>query len=87
MSRQTLVDRSVPETSCSLELNIHQLILSDLAANIGESKDDPNNADIVTSIELVTSQVETRVVPEENPEQPERVFMVSPARSVAKSVF
>lgn len=62
----------------SLELNIHQLILSDLATNIGLSKDDPTDAELLTSIELVTSQVETRVVPdEEESEQPQRVFMVS----------
>ncbi|KAJ3555853.1 hypothetical protein NM688_g2347 [Phlebia brevispora] len=51
------------------------LILSDLAVNIGDTKDDPSHPELQTSIELVTSQVETRVEPEEEVEQPERVFM------------
>ena len=69
----------------SLELNIHQLILTDLAANIGDSKDEDTQPDVQTAIELVTSQVETRVVPEEEPEQPERVFMVSTTSPMEQS--
>ena len=69
----------------SLELNIHQLILTDLAANIGDSKDEDIQPDVETAIELVTSQVETRVVPEEEPEQPERVFMVSTTSPMEQS--
>ena len=61
----------------SLEINIHQLILSDLAVNIGEAKYDTPEANLLPSIELVTSQVETRAVSEEETEKPERVFMVS----------
>ena len=69
----------------SLEINIHQLVLSDLAANIGKSKDDTPEAELLPAIELVTSQVETRCEVEEE-EQPSRVFMVrlaqlSPTRS------
>ena len=52
-------------------------ILSDLAENIGHSKDDTETQAIDVSIDLVTSQVETRVVPDqEHEEQYERVFMV-----------
>ncbi len=69
----------------SLELNIHQLILADLAANIGDAKDDDTQPDLQTAIELVTSQVETRVVPEAETEQPERVFMASRALHVPRA--
>ena len=62
----------------SLEINIHQLILSDLADNIGESKGDIHDDTYSLSVDLVTSQVETRAVPEETDgEQAERVFMVT----------
>ena len=65
----------------SLELNIHQLVLSDLAENIGQSKGGIHDEAFDVSIDLVTSQVETRIIPgegreEENAEKPERVFMV-----------
>ncbi|KAI0345278.1 atypical/PIKK/PI4K protein kinase [Trametopsis cervina] len=59
-----------------LELDIHQLILSDLAENIGRAKDENENGTLDISIDLVTSQVETRVVSGKNDEeQSERVFM------------
>ncbi|PCH37888.1 atypical/PIKK/PI4K protein kinase [Wolfiporia cocos MD-104 SS10] len=61
-----------------LELNIRQLILTDLAANIGESKDGHDDPDVLSAIDLVTSKVETRAVDEavdaEEPQE-ERVFM------------
>ena len=60
---------------CSLELNVHQLVLSDLATNIGDSKDNTPSEELATSIDLITSQVETRAVDDEGTEQP-RVFMV-----------
>ena len=47
----------------SLEFNIHQLILSDLATNIGESKEDANTPEYLAAIDHVTSKVETRAVP------------------------
>ncbi|THH17523.1 hypothetical protein EW146_g3305 [Bondarzewia mesenterica] len=48
-----------------LEFNIHQLILSDLAANIGESYNDPNSdATLDSCVDLVTSKVTTRAIQE-----------------------
>ena len=63
----------------SLELNIHQLILSDLASNVGEAKIDPQTADVTTAVDLVTSKVETRAVEDvaEEDNVDVRVFMVS----------
>ncbi|KAI0818966.1 atypical/PIKK/PI4K protein kinase [Irpex lacteus] len=59
-----------------LELDIQQLILSDLAENIGSSKDNADSQHLDISIDLITSQVETRAVSEqEQDEQNERVFM------------
>ena len=62
-----------------MELNIRQLILSDLAANVGEAKEGVDNADVLTAVDLVASKVETRIVDdveqEENNEEA-RVFMV-----------
>ncbi|OCH92135.1 atypical/PIKK/PI4K protein kinase [Obba rivulosa] len=63
-----------------LELDIRRLILSDLASNIGESKENPEENGFSAAIELVTSQVETRAVPEvseneEEADEGERVFM------------
>lgn len=59
-----LFDNSIRNTSisCSLEFNIHQLILSDLAASVGASKDDPADPTIDSSIDLITSNVYTRDV-------------------------
>jgi hypothetical protein len=69
--------------SCSLEFNIHQLILSDLAVSVGSSKDDPADPTIDTSIELITSNVTTRAISKDyldangiNAGPDERVFMV-----------
>ncbi|KAI0273304.1 atypical/PIKK/PI4K protein kinase [Gloeopeniophorella convolvens] len=45
-----------------LEFNIHQLILSDLAASVGASKNDPADPTIDSSIEIITSNVTTRAV-------------------------
>lgn len=63
----------------SLELNIRQLILSDLASNVVEAKADPQKVDITTAVGLVTSKVETRAVDDVAEEDSEevRVFMVS----------
>ena len=52
--------------TCSLEFNIHQLILSDLAASVGASKDDPADPTIDSSIDLITSHVTTRAVSNED---------------------
>ncbi|TCD70919.1 phosphatidylinositol-4- kinase [Steccherinum ochraceum] len=49
-----------------LEFNIHQLILTDLAANIGESKEDAHTSEYLTAVDHVTSKVETRDVSEED---------------------
>ena len=59
----------------SLELNIHQLILSDLAENIGDCKDNTPIEELNASIDLITAQVETRAVEGEDADQV-RVFMV-----------
>lgn len=68
----------------SLELNIHQRILSDIASNIGETEED-----ILYSQNLIASKVNTRASDVDDPEraedralkessevQPPRVFMV-----------
>lgn len=76
---------SIANLRFSLEFNIRQLILSDLASNIGESKHEPESPDVLSAIDLVTSKVETRVLHEEAPDESEdgrdeeelRVFMVS----------
>jgi len=64
--------------SRSLEFNIRQLILTDLARNIGECKDHASEHDLTPAIDLVTSHVQTRdqqhVEGEEEDE--ERIFMV-----------
>ena len=45
----------------SLELNIRQLILSDLAESVGDVKgQDADADDVVSAIDLITSRVETR---------------------------
>ena len=71
-----------------MELNIRQLILSDLASNIGEVKPDTAAADnVLSAIDLITSKVETRAIEtseveengvEEDSQEPlgQRVFMV-----------
>jgi len=68
---------------CSLEFNIHQLILSDLAASVGASKDDPADPTIHSSIDLITSNVTTRAIPKDSingssldTSLEQRVFMV-----------
>ncbi|KAH9843165.1 atypical/PIKK/PI4K protein kinase [Rhodofomes roseus] len=61
-----------------LELNIRQLILTDLAINVGEAKEDVHNTDVAAAIDLVTSNVETRAVEdadEEEDAEEARVFM------------
>lgn len=81
----------------SLELNIHQLILSDLAANIGESRDDATTPEYLAAIDHVTSKIATRDVSldeggvHENGDaasgleghgKEQRVFMVSAVRYI-----
>lgn len=68
---------------CSLEFNIHQLILSDLAASVGASKDDPADPTIDSSVDLITSNVTTRNISTDdvnessvNANLERRVFMV-----------
>ncbi|KAI0046132.1 atypical/PIKK/PI4K protein kinase [Auriscalpium vulgare] len=46
----------------ALELNIHQLVLSDLAASIGASPHDSSDATVEASIDVITSKVTTRAV-------------------------
>ena len=84
------------ETSHSLEFNIRQLALSDLAANIGESREEGENPEVLSAIDLITSKVETRVLheearedekeeeSEEESEEGHRVFMVRASKSVLK---
>jgi phosphatidylinositol 4-kinase A len=45
-----------------LEFNIHQLVLTDLARNIGESKHSAEDESVSSAIDLVTSKLQTRVV-------------------------
>ena len=46
----------------SLEFNIRQLVLSDLAESVGQAKGEAAKAeDVVAAIDLITSRVETRV--------------------------
>ncbi|KAH9998087.1 hypothetical protein BJV74DRAFT_768054 [Russula compacta] len=73
---------SILSSTCSLEFNIHQLILSDLAVSVGASKDDPADPTIDSSIDLITSHVTTRAVSKEDvngidvdPGLGQRVFM------------
>jgi phosphatidylinositol 4-kinase len=70
-------------THCSLEFDIHQLILSDLAASVGASKDDPADPTIDSSVDLITSNVTTRAIStgdanegSVNANLEQRVFMV-----------
>lgn len=81
-------------STTSLELNIRQLILSDLASNIGEVETNDAAADsVLSAIDLVTSKVKTRVVDEEDGEEDtvkeeeeefaeQRVFMVCTSNMV-----
>lgn len=69
----------------SLELNIRQLILSDLAASVGEVKTDTPDSSVLSAVDLITSRVETRDVSGEHnsadaaeEDAEERVFMVRP---------
>ncbi|KAI8989762.1 atypical/PIKK/PI4K protein kinase [Trametes punicea] len=66
-----------------LELNIRQLILSDLASSIGGVKGQDADQNVLSAIDLITAKVETRAVEQgegtvtldvEEPEE-ERVFM------------
>ncbi|KAI0782195.1 atypical/PIKK/PI4K protein kinase [Abortiporus biennis] len=50
---------------CSLELNVRRLILSDLATNIGETKSEAETPQYLSSIDLITSKVETRILNDE----------------------
>ena len=64
----------------SLEVNLHQLILSDLARNVGQSKDNSTGSAIVEdTVDLLSSKVETRGISEEEEVasgEQARVFMV-----------
>ncbi|KAI0075272.1 hypothetical protein K474DRAFT_1676500 [Panus rudis PR-1116 ss-1] len=72
----------------NLEIDVRQLILSDLAENIEEYNEDPSNPEFLSAIESVTSKVETRAVPaagensedtdvDEQGEDQQRVFMAN----------
>ena len=55
----------------SLELNVRQLILSDLAFNIGEVRKTTDSDNVLSAIDLITSRVETRALEDDdNSEQP-----------------
>ena len=57
-------------SECSLELNIRQLILSDLASSIGEAKAPVIQSDsVLSAIDLITSRVETRVSSDEEDDE------------------
>lgn len=60
----------------SLEFNLHQLILSDLAKSIsaitGEAPNTGHDKSIEDSIEAISSRVEIRVKPEPNPHHSEQ---------------
>lgn len=67
----------------SLELNIHQRILSDIASNVSEAPDD-----VTYARDIITSKVQTRADPVEavkangrpiTPPEEQRVFMVGSA--------
>ena len=60
----------------SLELNLHQLVLSDLARSVGESKSS-GHPSVEDAVELVSSKVETINVSFQEADNPQRVFMVS----------
>jgi phosphatidylinositol 4-kinase len=65
----------------SLELNIRQLVLTDIATNIGKCRHDSSTDDLEPTIELITSKVETRDVSSEaSQEMDERMFMASGSR-------
>ena len=62
-----------------MEFNIRQLILTDLARNIGECKDHASEHDLTPAIDLVTSHVQTRDQTAQDAEEEEeegRIFMV-----------
>ena len=65
----------------SLEINVRQLILADLAENIRDFKDDEPTSGYLSAIDLVTSKVGTREVssPDETngaDVDQDRIFMV-----------
>lgn len=75
----------------SLEFNIHQLILSDLAASVGASKDDPADPTIDSSVDLITSKVTTRAISMDDENESsvnanieQRVFMVSASYALVR---
>lgn len=83
-------------SACSLDFNIHQLILSDLAASVGASNDDPADPTIDSSIDAIRSNVTTRAVSEDAGDdeivteanlEERRVFMVSISTIVTASIF
>ncbi|TFY82561.1 hypothetical protein EWM64_g1445, partial [Hericium alpestre] len=77
----TVAERPLNSSMDCLELNVHQLVLSDLAANVGVSRHDPLDASLGSSIDLLTSKVTTRAIDhglmngDAKPELEQRVFM------------
>ena len=60
-------------------LNIRQLILTDLARNVGECKNHASEHGVAPTIDLVTSRVQTRDQAAQdvgNGEEEERIFTV-----------
>jgi hypothetical protein len=60
----------------SLELNVHQIILTDLAASVGASKDEAADPTVSAAIDTVTSGVNTRA----EKDAKEKVYMVRATR-------
>ncbi|GJJ07619.1 hypothetical protein Clacol_001823 [Clathrus columnatus] len=58
-----------------LELNLRQMVLRDLARNVGQTEGQQDEPSVKDAIDFVYSKVETRDVSEEQSEMPTRVFM------------
>ena len=59
-------------TTYSLEFNVQQMVLTDLAASVGASKDDSADETVQAAVDAVTSGVVTRA----ESEATEKVYMV-----------
>lgn len=61
----------------SLELNIHQRILTDLAANVAQSEKQDEDGDVALVAETIASRVQTVNIDSDLEDvAPERVYMV-----------
>lgn len=59
-------------TIYSLEFNVHQMVLTDLAASVGASKEEIADETVQAAVDAVTSGVVTRA----DPDATKKVFMV-----------